>query len=297
MIRLQVCRAAPTEPLLHLEVHTHESIGQIKRLVASDPDLPSEPDIFLVWAGRVLSDENVTAFQVGLCDDATAWALRNERACGALRSELCARRSDRFLWRGLSAEEEARDVQKHGLTSKHQAADVSLDYAISDSSLPSQFVFSSLDPVSAVYYAAAHNYRLSARVVQIDMSKVPKNRILDVSTTSKCKVHDITTDSSLAFATSHQIVAIRKHVPAEAIVSVHEVGPLQLPRGLKGVGLKAYRALLSGFARAAIQEWQLHGIRKFLHHGGEMSEKEIDEEIESSRMYKQSIQSAMCAPR
>ena len=270
----------------------HETLGQIRERITSQPVLASEPGLHFVWAGAVLLDDTATAFQMGFLDGASLLVLRDEKACGALRTELCTWRSSRLVvWRGLRADEETCDVQTTGLVAKFSKAAESLESAIIDSSVPSQFIFSSLDAVAAVYYAANQP---DSRVVQIDLSKLPPSTWSDASDATKCEALGLS-GIALDFAMSHQIVAIEGRVPPEAIIDVHEVAPLQVPRKLAGTSLWAYRAELSSSSRAAIQEWRVDGIRKFLAQGGAMTNDEIKGEIESSRMYKQSIQSAMCA--
>jgi hypothetical protein len=280
-------------------VQLHETLGQIREKITSQPVLASEPGLHFVWAGAVLLDDTATAFQMGFIDGATLLVLRDEKAYGALRTELCTRRSSRLVvWRGLRADEESCDIQTTGLVARGisgadegiSGADESLESAIIGSSVPSKFIFSSLDAVTAVYYAANQS---NSRVVQIDMSKLPPNTICDASDGTKCEALGLS-GTALDFAMSHQIIAIEGRVPPEAIIGVHEVTPLQVPRRLAGTSLSAYRAELSSSSRAAIQEWRVDGIREFLAHGGAMTNEEITGEIESSRMYKQSIQSAMC---
>ena len=290
-IQLLVRRAAFAEPLLEVVVQFHETLGQIRERITSQPVLASEPSLHFVWAGAVLLDDTATAFQMGLQDGATLLVLRDEKAYGALRTELCTRRSSRLIvWRGLRADEETCDVVTTGLVAKFSGSKESLESAIGGS-VPSQFIFSSLDAVTAVYYAANQP---NSRVVQIDTSKLPPNTCSDASDATKCEALGLS-GTALDFAVSHQIVAIEGRVPPEAIIGVHEVAPLQVPRRLAGTSLWAYRAELSSSSRAAIQEWRVDGIRKFLANGGAMTNEEIKGEIESSRMYKQPIQTAMCA--
>lgn len=292
-IQLLVRRAAFAEPLLEVVVQFNETLGQIREKITSQPVLASEPGLHFVWAGAVLLDDTATAFQMGLQDGATLLVLRDEKAYGALRTELCTRRSSRLIvWRGLRADEETCDVVTTGLVAKFSGSKESLESAIIGGSVPSQFIFSSLDAVTAVYYAANQP---NSRVVQIDTSKLPPNTCSDASDATKCEALGLS-GTALDFAVSHQIVAIEGRVPPEAIIGVHEVAPLQVPRRLAGTSLWAYRAELSSSSRAAIQEWRVDGIRKFLANGGAMTNEEIKGEIESSRMYKPPIQSAMCAP-
>lgn len=301
-IRRLVVRRAE-QFLLELCVGLHESIGRIrslifKMLVDSGEASNADDQVHIYWAGTILSDDESTVFKLGIKDDSTLWVLRNEKAPGALRTELSAWCGTRFVWRGLSEQEEHDLTCKDsslGISAKNVAAAVSLEEAIVDSSLDSPFVFASLDALTAVYYAAAHNRRPSCHVVQIDTTKIPSESKFDVSDAAKCAALEIETGTAISFAITSRIVAIRGHVPREAIVHIHDVASSDMPRGLSKISLRAYRDQLSGSAKAALLEWQVRGVRELLAKGGTVSADEIQDEISSSRAYKASILTAMCA--
>lgn len=303
-IRLLVRRAEPAEALLELRVWVHETVGRVRSFVVKllvDSGQPSDSDaqLHLVWGGVVLSDDDAIVSKMGIPDGASLWVLRDEKALGALRAELSAWRGARFLWRGLSAEEEAMHLSgrliKEGLNARCPAAGLTLEDSITaESSQGSQFIFSSLDADTAAYYAAACNSRPDCHVVQLDMAKIDSKTLFDVSEVDKCAKLEVDCERALSFATAHRMVAIRDRVPPEAIVSIHDVTLLNVPRGLPSIALRSYREMLSGSARAAIQEWHVQGIREFLASGGDISVQEMADEIECSRMYNWSILSSMC---
>lgn len=177
--------------------------------------------------------------------------------------ELYALTERQFLWRGL------RDGEswQTGLYAQDMTADVSLYTAIAEGSRPSQFVHTSLEAETAVYYAAALNSRVSPTVVQIDRSKLPEADVFDVSDSAKFQrempSHYSTNSPTHHFACAHKVVIIRGSVPRDAIVGTFIV-PSGVPRGLSsGTSLASYNEMLSRCAAAnAIEEWKFDGALK-----------------------------------
>ena len=143
---------------------------------------------------------------------------------------------------------------------------MSLYTAIAEGSQASQWNHTSLDAETAVYYAAAFNSREDQKVVQIDRSKVPEEQIRDVSDSTKfaqqMPSHYSTSSPTHHFAVKHRVVVVSGHVPADAIVAVHDV-PRGLPRGLPNCSLQDYLERLMRFADAnKIEQWKFEGALK-----------------------------------
>jgi hypothetical protein len=188
---------------------------------------------------------------------------RQERHLREKRAELYARSDTQFVWRGLREDEDPA----RGLFARDCTARASIEEAVSDGRRPNQYVHTSLDREIGVYYAAAFNTRSRCRVVQIDLSMVPAAAVVDLSdermfAAALREERESANSGGKRFAVAHQLVMVRRWVPPEAIMAVHDVAALDVPRGAarRGeVSVLEYKSRLPHAARSAIRQWQLQG--------------------------------------
>lgn len=79
------------------------------------------------------------------------------------------------------------------------------------------WIFTTRSQASAVYFATHEGTRPANPIIEIDLSKIPKDRILDVSTAKKA-AENLQTPSTRDAAAAHQKVLIFGEIPHEAII-------------------------------------------------------------------------------
>lgn len=147
---------------------------------------------------------------------------------------------------GAAAGVHAAAATRSGIVPKDPSASLSLEDALlqSASGSSSQYVHLTLSAEAAVYYAAtlttlppananpsaAAVASQSCRVAQVDHSLVSESDVYDLSTAENCASHGVRDARAVRYAVDHRVVLVRGYVPPEAVVGVHDLRPLGVPR-------------------------------------------------------------------
>ena len=164
-----------------------------------------------------------------------------------------------FIWRGLRADESGR-----GLFARDPSSKASLEDAVIYNGHSSQYVHLTYNPAVAIYYASAFNEEPSSRcrIAQIDISRISRSHIVDLSSEDKCNM--LESERAIHIATENQLVFIYEYIPVSAIISIIDL-PDSIPRGVRGT-LKMFLEGLD-FNLAIdnlVYEWIRFGIKKLL---------------------------------
>jgi hypothetical protein len=188
-------------------------------------------------------------------------AITNERKRTKF-IEVKADQQELFLWRGLRLGESSH--RDFGLHAKSPLSNVDAESAVLNGSLASKFIHCTKSPLFAIYYAAAFDPVSShsnspCHLAQIDISKLHPESLLDVSSGT-----NFISPQARDLASSHQIVLIREHIPARAVV-IHDLHKLRVPRGVKGTtGEYVDRLLQLQRVLTTVNSWKLEMLQKML---------------------------------
>ena len=158
--------------------------------------------------------------------------------------------STALLWRGLRADE----LPGLGLTPQAPTCTAGVRSALERGNEPNEYVHTTEDATTAVFFSAALNRQADPRIVLIDASKL-SSRVIVLSSEEQCVSHGIAAGSrGCNFACSHRIVLVQGDVPPEAIVAVR-APPSDVPRGQSAGSLQSFRDALAPAVKVSIDEF------------------------------------------
>ena len=218
--------------------HLGSLVGNFATSISTQPIISSENELELLTAEL----EKITT---------------NERL---KRIEQSANADSCFLWRGLRASESGRGIFAGDPTSESNIED-----AVVYNSHQSQYIHLTANPRIATYYAAAFCEDVSSRcrIAQIDVSKIPKRHIFDLSTRDKCK--SMTNERARNIASENELVLVYEYIPVSAIVSLIDL-PQTIPRGVRGTLYMYLEELnFNSVIENLIYTWIHSGVKILLH--------------------------------
>ena len=175
--------------------------------------------------------------------------------------EVNASQGNTFFWRGLRVDEGVS-----GLHARDPSSPLTLQEAIDEGALPSSYVSLTTKCEAAFFYAASRTNHFLCRIAQVDWSQLHEDDVVDLTSESKCRSAGVCHPRAINYAIAHQLVVVRRYIPPRAIIAIHDINRLGVPRGLQKCSLQEYRDLLLAMPRvtAAMHKWKADGLQHLL---------------------------------